>query len=223
MKDWLAAQRIARPDGIALISEDVELTYGELDRFVSVLCGRIAGMGVQQNTVVGVLMPNQADYVVIIHALARLGAVLLPINIRLTAVEIEYQLKATCCALLICSSATENTAAQLSTGLRRVVSVDESHSPQVQSWWDITLTDSWRPLDFNPDALQAIMFTSGTTGKPKGVHLTFPNHFYSASGSAYRVGVQPDDRWLCTLPLYHVRGMAIILRPALYGITVVFK
>ncbi len=223
MKDWLAAQRIARPDGIALISEDVELTYSELDRFVSVLCGRIAGMGVQQNTVVGVLMPNQADYVVIIHALARLGAVLLPINTRLTVTEIEYQLDATCCALVICASATESTAAQLSTGARRVVSVDESHSPQVQSWWDITLTDSWRPLDFNPNALQSIMFTSGTTGTPKGVQLTFANHFYSATGSAYRIGVQPDDRWLCTLPLYHVGGLAIILRAALYGITVVLQ
>ena len=223
MKDWLAAQRIARPEGIALICGEDELTYSEMDRFVSVLCGRIAGLGVLPNMVVGVLMPNQTDYVVLIHALARMGAVLLPLNTRLTAEEIEYQLTATECGLVICSAETETTAAQLSPDVRRVVSVDQTTSPFVQSWWDITLTDSWRPLEFNPNSVQAIMFTSGTTGRPKGVQLTFANHFYSAAGSAYRIGVQPNDRWLCTLPLYHVGGLAIILRAALYGITVVLQ
>ena len=103
------------------------------------------------------------------------------------------------------------------------MSVNETHDARVQSWWDITLTDSWRAVELDLNALQAILFTSGTTGKPKGVQLTYGNHFYSAAGSAYRIGTHTDDRWLCALPLYHVGGLAIILRAAIYGITVVLQ
>lgn len=223
MKDWLAAQRIARPDGIALIMPDQQWTYLEMDRLVNVLCGRLAGLGTQAKTVVAVLMPNTADYAFLIHALARLGAILMPINVRLTPVEIEWQLSSAHCELLICSEETEDLAAQIHTTSLRVVSVNETHDARVQSWWDITLTDSWRAVELDLNALQAILFTSGTTGKPKGVQLTYGNHFYSAAGSAYRIGTHTDDRWLCALPLYHVGGLAIILRAAIYGITVVLQ
>ncbi len=67
---------------------------------------------------------------------------------------------------------------------------------------------------------QAVVFTSGTSGKPKGVPLTFNNHFYSAMASAYRLGVLPDDVWLSCLPLYHVGGLAVIWRSCLYGTAV---
>ncbi|MEM6284870.1 MAG: o-succinylbenzoate--CoA ligase [Chloroflexota bacterium] len=78
---------------------------------------------------------------------------------------------------------------------------------------------SFKPVDLN--ATQAIVFTSGTSGKPKGVEITFGNHFYSAMASAYRLGLNPNDRWLSVLPLYHVGGLAVIFRSTLYGITTV--
>ncbi|MBE2267283.1 MAG: o-succinylbenzoate--CoA ligase [Anaerolinea sp.] len=223
MKDWLGAQRIARPDGIALIYEDQDWTFFKLDRLVNVLCARLAGLGAASSSVVGVLLSNTPDYVILIHALARLGAVLLPINTRLTAEEIEWQVTETGCEIVICNSKTESTAAELKSNTVRIISVDQAQDPRVQSWWDITMTDSWRPADQDLNAVQAIIFTSGTSGKPKGVQLTFSNHFYSAAASAYRIGVLPEDRWLCTLPLYHVGGLAIILRAALYGIAVVLQ
>ncbi len=75
-------------------------------------------------------------------------------------------------------------------------------------------------LPFTIYHLQAIVFTSGTSGRPKGVMLTFANHFYSAMGSAYRLGTLPDDLWLSCLPLYHVGGLAVIFRSCLYGTAV---
>ncbi len=66
----------------------------------------------------------------------------------------------------------------------------------------------------------AIIHTSGTSGQPKGAVLTYGNFFYSAMASAYRLGHQPNDRWLCVLPLYHVGGLSILMRAVLYGITV---
>jgi O-succinylbenzoic acid--CoA ligase len=66
-----------------------------------------------------------------------------------------------------------------------------------------------------------VLFTSGTTGAPKPVVLTRANHEASAIASAWNLGVAPDDRWLCVLPLHHVGGLAILWRSAIYGTTVV--
>jgi O-succinylbenzoic acid--CoA ligase len=71
--------------------------------------------------------------------------------------------------------------------------------------------------------LQAAVFTSGTTGRPKAVQITFGNHFFSASASAFRLGLQPGDRWLAPLPLYHVGGLALVFRCLLYGIPLVLQ
>ncbi len=74
-----------------------------------------------------------------------------------------------------------------------------------------------RPLSHN---YQSVVFTSGTSGKPKGVLLTFANHFWSANASAYRLGIDPNDIWLSVLPLYHVGGLAVLFRSCLYGTAV---
>jgi O-succinylbenzoic acid--CoA ligase len=73
----------------------------------------------------------------------------------------------------------------------------------------------------DPDAPATIVHTSGTTATPKPVALTVGNWTWNALGSALALGLDPQDRWLCTLPLSHVGGLAILLRSAIYGTTVV--
>jgi O-succinylbenzoic acid--CoA ligase len=65
------------------------------------------------------------------------------------------------------------------------------------------------------------MLTSGTTGRPRAVDLTYGNFLFSAMGSAYNIGVDPSDRWLCCLPLSHVGGLSIVMRSVIYGTTAV--
>jgi O-succinylbenzoic acid--CoA ligase len=69
--------------------------------------------------------------------------------------------------------------------------------------------------------VRTLIFTSGTTGEPKPVALTEANHEASAIASAWNLGVEPDDRWLCCLPLWHVGGLSILHRSAMYGTTAV--
>src|SRR5438067_1537754 len=71
------------------------------------------------------------------------------------------------------------------------------------------------------DSVQSVIYTSGTTGRPKGARLTYGNHWWSATGSALNLGLRADDRWLACLPLFHVGGLAILLRSAIYGIAAV--
>ena len=75
--------------------------------------------------------------------------------------------------------------------------------------------------DFEPDAIHTAVSTSGTTGAPKVVELTYANHLASALASADGLGVEPGDRWLCPLPLHHVGGLNVLIRSAINRTTVV--
>src|SRR5262249_59854891 len=67
---------------------------------------------------------------------------------------------------------------------------------------------------------QAILYTSGTTGRPKGALITFRMQWWSAVGSALHLGLQPDDRWLACLPFYHIGGLSMLLKNVIYGVPV---
>jgi O-succinylbenzoic acid--CoA ligase len=69
--------------------------------------------------------------------------------------------------------------------------------------------------------LQCRILTSGTSGSPRPVDLTYGNFLFSAVGSAFNIGVEPEDRWLCCLPMSHVAGLSIVLRSVIYGTTAV--
>ena len=71
--------------------------------------------------------------------------------------------------------------------------------------------------------IQSVVFTSGTTGAPKGVQLSFENLFWSATASSYRLGIDSEDRWLSCLPLYHVGGLAVVFRSCLYGTAIALQ
>ena len=88
---------------------------------------------------------------------------------------------------------------------------------------ELTQTEADLPLlgEHDMDDLQCRILTSGTSGAPRPVDLTYGNFLFSAVGSAFNIGVEPEDRWLCCLPLSHVAGLSIILRSVIYGTTAV--
>src|SRR5574341_1232041 len=92
MFDWLAHRAQISPRKTALIFHDQAWTYATLNQRVAAVCARLAAMGVQPAERVAVLMPNGPQFVMLIHALARIGAVMVPLNIRLTAKELNWQL-----------------------------------------------------------------------------------------------------------------------------------
>src|SRR5262249_33717988 len=86
-----------------------------------------------------------------------------------------------------------------------------------------TLQSRAAPLrdEIDLDALQAILYTSGTTGQPKGALITYGMQWWSAMGSALNLGLRPDDRWLACLPFYHIGGLSMLLKNVIYGVPVV--
>lgn len=225
MLDWLAQRARLSPHRPALIFDDRAWSYGELNRLVARLCSRLAAAGVEAGQHVAILLPNRVETVGLIHALARLGAVLVPLNTRLTAPELAWQLRHSDSRLLICDRDTEAIAASLPDLGLDLFSVDPPQTPGLDALERLPDLDAarWlgRPLDLA--ARQGLIFTSGTTGQPKGALLTWANHFWSATASAFRLGTDPNDRWLACMPLYHVGGLAIVWRCCLYGTPVVLQ
>lgn len=220
MQNWLAAQAYARPEGLALIAGGEWLSYRALHQQVSRFAARLAALGVGRGTYVAVLLPNCLEAVLTLHAAAHLGCVLVLLNTRLTAREVDTLLDQAACDLLLCSRETAQTALNMRAPLRQRVCVHALDDPS------FTILATVSPVEHQPASTRdpadpfVVLFTSGTTGTPKGVVLTYGNLFFSAMSSAYRIGVLPDDRWLCTLPLYHVGGLSIVMRSCLYGTAV---
>ncbi|MDX1993955.1 MAG: o-succinylbenzoate--CoA ligase [bacterium] len=210
--DWLRVTARARPNGLALITGGQQYTYAHLHQKAEQVARWLHHHGLKAGDFAAVLMPNNAEYVFVIHALARLGAVIIPLNTRLTTEELRWQMQHTHCRFLIYNAQTQARAAALS---------DLSTTVSIESLPAVPTSDLTTQTHIQSDQLQSIVFTSGTSGHPKAAMLTWGNHFWSATASAFRLGVLPGDRWLCVLPLYHVGGLAIILRSALYGTAVV--
>ena len=84
---------------------------------------------------------------------------------------------------------------------------------------DLGLTEAELPLlgEHDLDAVHCRILTSGTSGGPRPVGLTYGNHLWSAVGSAFNLCVEPTDRWLCCLPLFHIGGLSIVMRSVIYG------
>lgn len=212
--DWLADRTAASPAALALIINGRSYPYAELNQLVDHMAAQLTAENVTPGQHIAALMHNSLDYVCLVHALARIGTVLVPLNTRLTAVELSWQLQHTHASHLIFDPAHADMAETLREGQN-----GRLHST----------TSAWSHIHFpipNSSAslrtsLQSLVFTSGTTGRPKAAMLTYDNHLWSANASAYRLGLDVHDRWLCCLPLFHVGGLAILFRSCLYGTAVI--
>lgn len=213
VEDWLSARARVTPDVPALFHKGICWTYAVLNEQAEHMCTRLATI-IEPDQHVAVLMPNGLEYVCIIHALARVGAVLVPLNTRLTSRELRWQIDKSDCHVVIYSTGTSAMVGELANERISYLSVERLQDTQL-------VAERAKETAFDLDNLQAIVFTSGTTGEPKGAMLTFANHFWSATSSAFRLGVKQNDRWLSCLPLYHVGGLAVVFRSCLYGTAVV--
>jgi len=220
MKDWLTAQSKISPQRVALYFEDRESTFAELNVLSAKWATYLKQNDIEKGDVVALQLDNSVDFVVITFAVMRLGAVLLPINTRLTFEEIQYQLSRAEAKILLTSTEFE-VDKDLGSFDCAVVNIDSVADGFEESVVGLQPTSqSKTESNTNLENRFCILFTSGTTGKPKAVCLSLKNFYYSANASAYRLGVLPNDNWLCAMPLYHVGGLSIILRSCLYGTSV---
>lgn len=195
------------PDHPAVIVGQSVVSYRELEHSVVSTATNLRERGVASGERVIVCAANSFEWIVVAHALARLGAVLVPLSTRAHSSQMQpYQRTYTPCLTLVGSDTTKLW------GNTTLMSVCKSESAPVHNHI---------PIEIEPDRLFSVVQTSGSEGEPKGVCLSFRNHLASALASALNLGAQPDDRWLLNLSLDRIGGLAIMMRAAIYGTTVV--
>jgi o-succinylbenzoate---CoA ligase len=193
LDNWLLQRSQSCPDRTALIADGAEPTYAQLEAEATWVARRLAAQGVRRGSTAALTMHPRREQVVLAHALMKLGATLLPLSPRLSAAE------------------------------RDAIVAAEEPAIDLDDPGELTQTEADLPLlgEHDMDEICARMMTSGSSGAPKPVDLTYGNFLWSAVGSGFNVGVDPADRWLCCLPLSHVSGLSIVMRSVIYGTTAV--
>jgi O-succinylbenzoic acid--CoA ligase len=196
---------------------------GAIDAFSDELKAEEVGAG----ELVGLLAPPSAEGFMLIHALLDRGVVMVPLNLRWTAAELRSAIGSADVRWLIVSEETEGLGAELAEktrcGLLRLEPsngagrrLTRRRSP------DLAEEDRFRARREEMRSREAalVLFTSGTSGRPKGALLSAGNLRASAAGSIALLGSDPTDRWLCCLPLFHIGGLSILIRSVLSGTSV---
>ncbi len=192
----------------SIVSDERTLTYFDFHDMVSQGVVYLRRSGVKPGDRVGLYLAQDWRYPVLFFALIRLGAVACPISTRLppaAAVDQLHQLKA------------RHVIARIDPSRKTVLGDIAVIDPMLASE---PVLDS-EPLVWDQkvdlDAPAAILFTSGSSGTPKPAVLTYGNFYYSARGANVNMKIASRDRWLLSLPLYHVGGIGILFRCILAG------
>jgi 4-coumarate--CoA ligase len=194
-------------------------TYGQLVDQINAVAGALAARGVDSSTTVGLLCPNSPAFAVVFHAILRLGAIVTTINSLYTAEEIASQLKDAGATWLI-------TVSPLLAGAHEAASavgIDADHLIVLDgadghpSMRDLIMQQAMPPeVSFDPATHIAVLpYSSGTTGRPKGVMLTHRNLVANVAQSFGTIGIEHGEVVLAVLPFYHIYGLTVLLNFAL--------
>lgn len=208
---WLTKQADLSPNKVAMtIHGGPSLTFSQLREKSETFAKKLSALNIMKQSKVAILSTNCLEMVLVIHAFSYLNIVAVLLNTRLTVNELNYQLEKAQVDLLITDHASP--------------SLKNLNVERIMTYEDIKTKDKCNRVslatEINLNDPFTMMYTSGTTGHPKGVIHTYGNHWWSAIGSSLNLGIYNDDKWLAALPLFHVGGFSILMRSVIYGMTV---
>ncbi|MTH54408.1 o-succinylbenzoate--CoA ligase [Bacillus mangrovi] len=205
--NWLMQRAALTPDRTGLETEHQSFTFRELHSEALKRAGALRKLGIKKGDRIAILLKNSAEMAHQIQAVFYCGATAVLLNTRLTAEEWNYQLKDSKAALFICGEEFDKKIPDAN--IVTPSQMREMAAPLKDPVEEFVLSDT-----------AVLMYTSGTTGKPKGVMQTFGNHYWSAVGSVLNLGLGPEDKWLAAVPLFHISGLSILIRGIIYGMPV---
>jgi acyl-CoA synthetase (AMP-forming)/AMP-acid ligase II len=198
------------PHAPLTIFGDETVTYGDMATRVAALAAGLHGRGVGSGDVVALLSYNCTEFLETIFAANYLGAVAMPINWRLAAPEVRYILDHSEAKALVCDNALVDLANDATKGMEDAV-LRASISEAVEGWTalaDLRAASSVSPrAQVAGDDVHRLMYTSGTTGRPKGVMLTHANLAWKNLAHIIEFGFTNADLGLACGPMYHVGAL----------------
>ena len=196
------------PGRLALVDQEEELTYGELEAKVDRWAAFLQAKGLQQGQRVALVSRNCNGFVAAYLAVIRAGGVIVPLNFQLVPREIAYILKDAGISLLISRRPLELGEALEEAGISGVRQFLYEDLDEPVEW-------TFQPPERREEENCTIIYTSGTTGHPKGAMLSHRNLLTNARAYCEAVGLLPEDRILCLLPMYHCYGWTVCVTSGL--------
>ena len=185
---------------------DAVVTYGELEKTVARYRNTLYEMGVRQGERVGLYTANRAEFVYVFMAVVSLSAIIIPINNSLVDREVDYILRDSGSMLLITDTVLEVSCPSI--GI---------HDLDYKTKKEIAPAAPDFPEDVTEDDVCALVYTSGTTGSPKGAMLTHRNLVSNVEQYLQRITFVPEDKVLCVLPMFHAYGLTTVVNAGLYA------
>lgn len=206
--NFLRKRAFLTPERTAVYFNGESLTFKQLYDRAARTAGQLQVSGIKRGDFAGILLKNHLDTAVILFALQLIGASAVILNNRLTPAEISWQLEDSKAVCLIMESTLFVNVAFIRTITKEELFAVREVPAVIQE--EIALSE-----------ICTVMYTSGTTGHPKGVIQTYGNHWWSAVGSALNLGFIDGDCWLCAVPLFHISGYSILMKSVIYGMPIV--
>jgi fatty-acyl-CoA synthase len=210
------------PDKVFLHYNDRRLTYGQLNKQSAALAAGLHELGVERGDRIAIDLPNWPEFVISMFAAAKLGAVIVPLNPRYTTPELQYMLRHSEATVVVCAEDFNGVDyLQLFEGflttlpdLQYLVTVGEEdlwYDDRIYQFEDLVSSGDGRPypvpaLNAHDDVF-ALLYTSGTMGKPKGVSLTHENLLTTAMATADSLRLTENDVIFGVATVFHVFGL----------------
>ena len=211
------------PDKDSVVGLGKRFTYRELYERSNSLARGLKDLGLGKGDIVGVLLYNCCEYIEITFAINQIGAIWLPLNFRLAGEEFQYILENAGAKALITEQEFAPVISSIKSNLPDLKNVVLLGSDYPEGWLDYAdlvrqnLGARVPHVEVGQDDLHRLMYTSGTTARPKGVMLTYGNLYWKNIGHLLTFGITNMDRTLVVGPLYHVGGMDLPGTGTLYA------
>jgi len=222
--DWIRKRAVLSSEKTAVIFEEKEFTYRQVNERTNQLAHAMIDRGIKKGDRVAALFHNCHQFLEVYFAAAKLGAIFVPLNFRLAGPELEYMLNDCRTEMLIYNHDFTETV----DSIRSAIPVKKGNFIQVggdTSRWALDyeglllqypMSEPEVKEDVGLEDPQMIMYTSGTTGQPKGALLSHKKTFYNTFNADIYFDISSTDRMLVVMPLFHSGGLNITAVPILY-------
>ncbi|RDW19981.1 acyl-CoA synthetase [Oceanobacillus chungangensis] len=223
--DLLARTRDRMPDKFAFAYQTQRLNYEELDGLVNQTANKFLLDGMKKGDMITVMSKNSLDFVIVNFALARIGAVMIPINYMLTEEDVQFILEHAEVTGFIASEeyapVLDAVAGRMEINYRYLMDVSTNDDGELSSWTALAAARNGQSTDpveieiFDDDLAQ-VLYTSGTESRPKGVMLTHKSIISEYVSTIVDAKIDKDDIAIHALPLYHSAQLHVFLGPSVY-------
>lgn len=220
---WVTRRAFLNGGRTALISNGAHITYADLDRRTNQVAAALIALGVRKGDRVAMLLVNSTEFIQVLLGCAKIGALAVPLNVRLAGPEIGYILADSGADVLVFhepfAAQAKSAVTESGVRVRHVVRAGGAPAPGELGYEDVVSGAAPEPLNGDVDGSDPafIMYTSGTTGRPKGAILTHDNLLWNAINVlGTDIGLRGEDVTVAVAPMFHIGGLGVHTLPLLY-------